>query len=191
MPTLGRPSRWRPNRSPRSPRSSGAHRRCGPSLPPGGCRVFDPSPYFGGSIPTDAGYRCYVELLLDRRHRPSMPGMELGLSRLRREIDEAMRETTTALAQVTDLMALGDGATAHDGGDYPPDRGVPAPGGQGDGDRDCFNRRRCEASVRFRSAGRPGLDRVGVELSERVAGRDERRCADDCQPARRSRLGPG
>ena len=33
-------------------------------------------------------------------------GVELELSRLRREVDEAMRETTAALAQVTDLMAL-------------------------------------------------------------------------------------
>jgi len=32
--------------------------------------------------------------------------VELELSQLRREIDEAMRETTAALAQVTDLMAL-------------------------------------------------------------------------------------
>jgi heat-inducible transcriptional repressor len=33
-------------------------------------------------------------------------GVELELSRLRREIEEAMRETTAALAQATDLMAL-------------------------------------------------------------------------------------
>ncbi|HEY5815199.1 MAG TPA: HrcA family transcriptional regulator, partial [Solirubrobacterales bacterium] len=33
-------------------------------------------------------------------------GVELELSRLRREIDDAMRETTATLAQVTDLMAL-------------------------------------------------------------------------------------
>jgi heat-inducible transcriptional repressor len=32
--------------------------------------------------------------------------VELELSRLRREVDEAMRETTAALVQVTDLMAL-------------------------------------------------------------------------------------
>jgi heat-inducible transcriptional repressor len=32
--------------------------------------------------------------------------VELELTRLRREVDEAMRETTTALAQVTDLVAM-------------------------------------------------------------------------------------
>ena len=38
--------------------------------------------------------------------RPAAAGVELELSRLRREVDEAMRETTAALAQVTDLVAL-------------------------------------------------------------------------------------
>jgi heat-inducible transcriptional repressor len=45
--------------------------------------------------------------------------VDLELSRLRREVDEAMRETTTALAQVTDLVAMATapppnlGATIH------------------------------------------------------------------------------
>jgi heat-inducible transcriptional repressor len=58
-----------------------------------------------GRVPTDRGYRCYVDLLM-ASGAPRAGGMELELSRLRREIDEAMRETTAALAQVTDLMAL-------------------------------------------------------------------------------------
>ena len=37
---------------------------------------------------------------------PAEPRVELELSRLRREVDEAMRETTAALAQVTDLVAM-------------------------------------------------------------------------------------
>jgi heat-inducible transcriptional repressor len=37
---------------------------------------------------------------------PAPTAVELELSRLRREVDEAMRETTAALARVTDLMAL-------------------------------------------------------------------------------------
>jgi heat-inducible transcriptional repressor len=32
--------------------------------------------------------------------------VELSLSRLRREVDEAMRETTAALARVTNLVAM-------------------------------------------------------------------------------------
>jgi heat-inducible transcriptional repressor len=59
-----------------------------------------------GRVPTEAGYRRYVDSLLQDGTPPADPGVELELSQLRREIDEAMRETTTALAQVTDLMAL-------------------------------------------------------------------------------------
>jgi heat-inducible transcriptional repressor len=58
-----------------------------------------------GRVPTDSGYRCYVDLLLASGAPPAV-GVELELSRLRREVDEAMRETTAALAQVTDLVAL-------------------------------------------------------------------------------------
>jgi heat-inducible transcriptional repressor len=59
-----------------------------------------------GRVPTDSGYRCYVDLLLAAGAPPATAGVELELSRLRREVDDAMRETTAALAQVTDLVAL-------------------------------------------------------------------------------------
>ena len=58
-----------------------------------------------GRIPTERGYRYYVDRLMDSDGRREAE-VELGLTQLRREIDAAMRETTTALAQVTDLMAL-------------------------------------------------------------------------------------
>jgi heat-inducible transcriptional repressor len=58
-----------------------------------------------GRVPTDSGYRCYVDSLM-ASGAPQAAGVELELSWLRREIDEAIRETTVALAQVTDLMAL-------------------------------------------------------------------------------------
>ena len=57
-----------------------------------------------GRIPTDSGYRIYVDRLMQAR--PAETRVELELSRLRREVDEAMRETTAALAQVTDLVAM-------------------------------------------------------------------------------------
>ena len=57
-----------------------------------------------GRIPTDSGYRRYVDLLLEAGTPAAETGVEL--SRLRREVDEAMRETTAALAQVTDLVAM-------------------------------------------------------------------------------------
>ena len=59
-----------------------------------------------GRVPTDSGYRRYVDLLLESGAPAADAGVELELSRLRREVDEAMRETTAALARVTDLMAL-------------------------------------------------------------------------------------
>ncbi len=58
-----------------------------------------------GRVPTEAGYRYYVDRLIESG-APAAVEVELELSRLRREIDEAMRETTSALAQVNDLMAL-------------------------------------------------------------------------------------
>lgn len=58
-----------------------------------------------GRVPTDAGYRHYVDSLVEESPPPARPG-ELGLSRLRQEIDEAMRETSAALARATDLVAL-------------------------------------------------------------------------------------
>ncbi len=60
-----------------------------------------------GRVPTDTGYRRYVDAMLASGRVPAGgPGYGLQLSRLRREVDEAMRETTAALAQVTDLVAM-------------------------------------------------------------------------------------
>lgn len=59
-----------------------------------------------GRVPTDAGYRRYVDSLLASGALPEETRVGLELSRLRREVDEAMRETTAALAQVTDLVAM-------------------------------------------------------------------------------------
>jgi heat-inducible transcriptional repressor len=55
-----------------------------------------------GRVPTEAGYRYFVDRLL-----PEPPvGPELSLSLVRREIDEAMRVTTETLSQVTNLLAI-------------------------------------------------------------------------------------
>src|ERR1700750_1620688 len=59
-----------------------------------------------GRVPTDSGYRRYVDLLLEAGQAPGDARVELELSALRREVDEAMRETPAALAQVTDLVAM-------------------------------------------------------------------------------------
>ena len=60
-----------------------------------------------GRVPTDSGYRFYADTLIaDGRRLPAERGSELRLDRMRREVEVAMRETTAALAQVTDLVAL-------------------------------------------------------------------------------------
>src|ERR1700744_4108709 len=59
-----------------------------------------------GRVPTDSGYRRYVDVLLEAGAAPGDARVELELSQLRREVDAAMRETTAALAQVTDLVAM-------------------------------------------------------------------------------------
>jgi heat-inducible transcriptional repressor len=59
-----------------------------------------------GRVPTDAGYRQYVDTVLHESPL-SAPGhrFDLELSSMRREIDDAMRVTTSTLSQVTDLLA--------------------------------------------------------------------------------------
>src|SRR6185436_17518846 len=56
-----------------------------------------------GRVPTERGYRQHVDSMMAEGGPPAEKGVELEL---RREIDEAMRETTAALAQETNLMAL-------------------------------------------------------------------------------------
>jgi heat-inducible transcriptional repressor len=55
-----------------------------------------------GRVPTEAGYRYFVDRLLPRED--TGPGLSLSL--VRRELDEAMRVTTEALSQVTNLLAI-------------------------------------------------------------------------------------
>jgi heat-inducible transcriptional repressor len=55
-----------------------------------------------GRIPTEAGYRYFVDRLLP--DQPSGPGLSLSL--VSRELDAAMRVTTETLSQVTDLLAI-------------------------------------------------------------------------------------
>jgi heat-inducible transcriptional repressor len=56
-----------------------------------------------GRVPTDAGYRYFVDRLLPERREGRA---ELHLSLVRREVDEAMRVTTETLSQVTNLLAI-------------------------------------------------------------------------------------
>lgn len=63
-----------------------------------------------GRVPTDAGYRHYVNVLLQERGRRVVPDLELELelerARVRSEVDDALRETADALSRVTELLAV-------------------------------------------------------------------------------------
>ncbi len=58
-----------------------------------------------GRVPTDRGYRIYVDDVLVEGRLP-VPRKRLELSTMRREVDEAMRATSEQLSQVTNLLAL-------------------------------------------------------------------------------------
>jgi heat-inducible transcriptional repressor len=60
-----------------------------------------------GRIPSDSGYRFYADQLITTGDRlPADRGTSLNLDRMRREVEEAMRETTAALSRMTDLLAV-------------------------------------------------------------------------------------
>jgi heat-inducible transcriptional repressor len=65
-----------------------------------------------GRIPTEAGYRLFVDELLSRKEqRPAE--FPLGLPGERAEIDEALQATTEMLSQVTRLLALVSAPALH------------------------------------------------------------------------------
>ncbi len=144
-----------------------------------------------GRVPTDSGYRRYVDLMLEsrprRRRRPVSSSSSRGCAARstrrcgrrpppwpRSPTSSPWRprrpETVAATIHRVEVLRLR------------PD--------SGDGRRDRLQRRGRQARLRLRPRGRPGPRRVGLELPERVARRDERRRADDRRPARRPRAGP-
>jgi heat-inducible transcriptional repressor len=58
-----------------------------------------------GRVPTDRGYRIYVDDIIAEGGLP-VPPKRLELSTMRRELDEAMRATSAQLSQITNLLAL-------------------------------------------------------------------------------------
>jgi heat-inducible transcriptional repressor len=55
-----------------------------------------------GRIPTEAGYRYFVDRLLPAEHEPP----RLALSLVQREVDQAMRVTSETLSRATNLLAI-------------------------------------------------------------------------------------
>jgi heat-inducible transcriptional repressor len=58
-----------------------------------------------GRVPTDRGYRYYVDRLLERR-MPRPASFPLDLGEARNEVESALQATTEMLSQVTRLIAL-------------------------------------------------------------------------------------
>jgi heat-inducible transcriptional repressor len=58
-----------------------------------------------GRVPTEAGYRAYVNELLERKE-PKPGEFPLGLASARAEVEEALQATTELLSQVSRLVAL-------------------------------------------------------------------------------------
>ena len=85
---------------------------CGPSTVRAELAALETAGYLthphtsAGRIPTDSGYRRYVDTLPVAGNQLADATVDLELSQLRREIDEAMRETIGALARINDLVAL-------------------------------------------------------------------------------------
>ena len=59
-----------------------------------------------GRVPTDTGYRAYVDRVLGQLEARPASGLRLNLPEAQSHVDEALRATTDALAQVTHLLAL-------------------------------------------------------------------------------------
>ncbi len=59
-----------------------------------------------GRVPTDFGYRFYADAVLAAGAKPGPATGTLDLSQMRREIEEALRETAAALSRMTDLLAV-------------------------------------------------------------------------------------
>jgi heat-inducible transcriptional repressor len=57
-----------------------------------------------GRVPTDAGYRYYVDAIVKEHH--DAQALPLDHGSVRSEIDEALEETAEALSQATELLAI-------------------------------------------------------------------------------------
>jgi heat-inducible transcriptional repressor len=68
-----------------------------------------------GRVPTDSGYRQYVDSLLQKRSLAPRRREQFLLdpAGMRREVDAAMRTTTATLAKVTDLLAAVSAPAPH------------------------------------------------------------------------------
>jgi len=86
---------------------------CGPSTVRGELAALELAGYLthphtsAGRVPTDSGYRFFADALVSGGEAATPgSGEALDLSRMRREVEEALRETASALSRMTDLLAV-------------------------------------------------------------------------------------
>ena len=122
-----------------------------------------------GRVPTDRGYRYYVDRLLERQaaaagELPARPDRRAQRGRV-----GAAGDDRDALAgDAADRARLGAAAP---GRDRPPRRGADAPAADRDGGRDHLDRRRDETRLRIRRARRSRARELGGAVPERPARR--------------------
>ena len=101
---------------------------------------------------------------------PQPGGVPLDLAGARSEVEDAAAgDDRDALGR--DAAACSRLGAAPGDGDRPPRRGPEAPAPGGDGRRDHFDRRRDEAALPLRRAGRPGPRELGGAVPERAESR--------------------
>ena len=167
------PTRWDRNGSPTATTCPGARRPCAPSWP--GSRssacssIRTPRP---GRVPTDTGYRHYVDELL-RGGRPACAAQAAGAHRhAARGGGGHARHHRAALPGD---QPAGAGVRAADRHRHDPSRGGASPAAAGgDGGGDHVHRRRDQADHLLRRAAGPRPGGLGRQLPQRDARRDGR-----------------
>ena len=156
--STSRPGSRSARRRSSSGRASTSRRRpCGPSSPSSsGCGLLTHPHTSAGRVPTEAGYRVYVDELLARQRAAAAASSRSSSPAARAEVEEAL-QATTEIALAGDAAARARLGAAARGSDRPPRRGAPAPAERRDGRRDHVDRRRLEAALRFAEPVDPGL----------------------------------
>ena len=131
-------------------------------------------------MPTDSGYRYFVDRLLPARARCRSSCSSSGARSTRR-----CGATTEALSQVTNLLAIVSRPADRDRDD-PPRRGAAAAAAGADGRRHHLDRRRDQAHVHVRRAGRLRPGGLGRRVPQRGADRRRPRSPHPRAPAQRA-----
>ena len=161
-------SRWRRRRSPPTPTSRAGRRRSATSSSVLEEQGLLAHPHTSaGRMPTDAGYRYFVDKPAAGAPRGQGRAAALaGAARGRRGDARDHGDAVAGHEPARDRLGAAD-RHHHD----PPRRGAPAAAAGADGRRHHVDRRRVQARVHVRPGDRPGAGRLGRLVPERAARR--------------------